>query len=301
MEKIISDQYTLYIYNPINEDDKLYIKNNKDLIYNFLQEGYKYVGLNSFKSCINAKSLAKNCVLLKVAYTNNELVAVAIYSSRNCGYKRVGVAATTNNIYRKIGVQAVKDIIKYDAKSYDKFYWTVCSDSIYHLCKKYNAIPIPNEYAIYIDNRLIPDEHDEYKVYIDLHDDNPPHEKWIFGFNSPELYNRIIEKNDQRVLSYIDKINQGMNPSKLNENNGLLYDKYEASHRIINVIYDERCEVTTDMSTKIKSILIQNMHILLNFCKKYPADINVHKFKVDISNALDLIKWSNIVKLYELH
>lgn len=260
----------------------------------FFNDGYRAANVGNFLSCLNSKSLKKNANLMKLAYIDNNIIAASIYSGRNGGYKCVGITATIDPNYRDIGKQAAKDIIKYDMDHYDEFYWIMCDKHIKHICERRNGIPIPNEYAHIVDERLVPDKNDEYRMFIQL-SDNEKYEKFVFGFNSKELIQEIINKEDNRLLSYIDKINN------LNESvETYQVDVYDKASKIINMLYDERCEVSGSFSSRILSILKDNVNTLERYVVTNPEDTRCVQFLLDIENGKDVLDSSTVLKINKL-
>lgn len=109
-EKIVYKTY----FPKDNEDDYVYIRDNKKMLWDFFDSGYKYAKFKEFRSCINPKSLLNNTSCLKVALFNDIIVAASIYTSYQEGMKCVGITATTDKKYREIGKYAVIQIIKED-------------------------------------------------------------------------------------------------------------------------------------------------------------------------------------------
>ena len=97
-----------------NEEDDVYIRTNRNMLWDFFNAGYKYANLGGFRSCISSRSLWKNASCLKVGLYNGILVAASIYTSFQKGMKCVGITATTDEVYRNIGKNAVIHIVKED-------------------------------------------------------------------------------------------------------------------------------------------------------------------------------------------
>ena len=57
-ENIIYKRY----YLKENQDDNDYIRSNRQMLWKFLDDGYRYASLKEFRGCINARSLWKNVV-----------------------------------------------------------------------------------------------------------------------------------------------------------------------------------------------------------------------------------------------
>lgn len=191
-------------------------------------------------------------------------------------------------------MRVISEEVKYDMEHYEEFYWIMCDKHIKHICEHSNGIPIPNEYAHIVDERLIPDKNDEYRMFIQL-SDNEKYEKFVFGFNSKELIQEIINKEDNRLLSYIDKINN------LNEAvETYQIDIYDKASKIINMLYDERCEVSGSFSYRILSILKDNVNMLERYVVENPEDSRYEQFLLDIENGKDVLDSSTVLKINKL-
>ena len=197
-------------YYPIeNNDDYIYIRDNAKMLWDFFDSGYKYANLKEFRSCVNPRALRKNTSCLKVALFNDIIVAASIYTPYQEGMKCVGITATTDEKYREIGKYAVIQIIKEDISLVGEFYWTVCSDTIEHLYKKHGGIKIPNDYIELFISKYKSLSDDGYHFYIEVPDGDGEMEdvkKIIFGFNSKETFEHIKNKNDERIMKYINRI-----------------------------------------------------------------------------------------------
>ena len=197
-------------YYPIeNNDDYIYIRDNTKMLWNFFDEGYKYANLKEFRSCVNPKSLLKNTSCLKVALFNDIIVAASIYTSYQGEMKCVGITATTDERYREMGKYAVIQIIKEDISLVGKFYWTECSDAIEHLYEKHGGVKIQNDYTyLFIkDYKELLDDGYHFVMEITYSDDEKEDvKKVIFGFNSKETFEEIKSKNDERIMTYINRI-----------------------------------------------------------------------------------------------
>ena len=207
--------YYLKIYRPFeDEEDKKYISINRRQIYDFLEDGYLNKTGQGFEGCSSSRDLKTKSVEVKIAYATetNEMVAVSVYSSYLKGKKCVGLTATLNKKYEHFGKEAIKEIIKYDINFTDKFYWCECSDAIEHYYEKFDGFKIPNTYAQEILN--IKSEKDKPIV---LMDDGYHYRRYsksleryfakiIYGFNSPDTFNKIIEKETALYKKWLDEI-----------------------------------------------------------------------------------------------
>lgn len=169
-------------------------------------------------------------------------------------------------------------------------YWIECDMHIKHMCEKRGGIPIPNEYAYLLNDKLRPAIDDEYKCYIQL--DGEQYEKYIFGFNSKETYDEIIKKNDERILSYLQKTEKPIYEATTS------YDDIDKAIRVINILYDERCEVSGCFSEKIMDILNNNIETLDSYIKKNPSDLRSRNIQLAIENGRDIIDSSTLLTLH---
>lgn len=195
--------YYLKIYRPFeDEEDKKYISINRRQIYNFLEDGYLNKTSQGFEGCGSSRDLKTKSVEVKIAYATetNEMIAVSVYSSYLKGKKCVGLTATLNKKYENFGKEAIKEIIKYDINFTNKFYWCECSDAIEHYYEKFDGFKIPNTYT----QEILNIKSEENKPFVFM-DDGYYYRRYsksleryftkiIYGFNSPDTFNKIIEK-----------------------------------------------------------------------------------------------------------
>lgn len=77
-------------------------------------------------------------------------------------------------------------------------------------------------------------------------------------------------------------------------------DIYDKAAKIINMLYDERCEVSGCFSKKILSILNDSINTLENYIIKNPNDLRYNKFLLDIENGKDILNSSTELKINKL-
>lgn len=228
--------YVIKNFTPDIPEWNNYIKPNKKELFKFLDNGYKYSGLeNGFLGCLDEKSLVRNANLIRIAFYNDIWVAMSVYTGYLGGYKCVGITATCDKELRKIGVNAVHEIVKTDVGLYDEFYWTECSGALEYLYDKYGGIKIPVEFVgefIKAKGEIKPidDYHYERFIYDDMY------QKIIFGFNNQNTFNAVYKK----YKDYIDKSIKDIENKSVNEENNK-YDAYkyvDVPERIITVFID---------------------------------------------------------------
>lgn len=134
-----------------------------------------------------------------------------------------------NDQFRK----ALKENIKYDS-----FYWCECSDSIERYYDKFDGFPIPNIYA-----RDIIEQVDKPKGQLisSLDEDGYHYKRYskemdkiltkkIYGFNSPETFNKVIENQEYGFREWETKIK-----NKLNESAFDSYSVVDAAFELVDI------------------------------------------------------------------
>lgn len=77
-------------------------------------------------------------------------------------------------------------------------------------------------------------------------------------------------------------------------------DIYDKAAKIINMLYDEHCEISGGFSKKILSILNDSINTLENYIIKNPNDLRYDKFLLDIENGKDILNSSTELKINKL-
>ena len=236
-----SNSYIVKDYTKNSPEWETYIKPNRRKIWDFINNGYVASGSGEFIGCYDERSLYKNANLIKIAFCGDTWIAVSVYTGYQGGKKCVGITATTDNEYRKIGIEAVRDIIKNDISMYEQFYWTECSGAIEHLYEKYNGIKIPSVFAKEIIGRdIILIEGDEWHYMRQIKDEN--FVKIIYGFNTQETFDKVKEE----YSNYIHSCIQNINDKRINEETETpsfgRYSETDALIRIINIFVNLRIE-----------------------------------------------------------
>ena len=287
-------------YPKKNEDDNIYIRDNRKMLWNFFDEGYKYANLKEFRSCISPKTLWKNTSCLKVAMFNNIIIAASVYTSFQGGMKCVGITATTDEKYREIGKYAVIQIIKEDISLVGEFYWTVCSNAIERLYEKHDGIKIPNEYIELFIDKYKSLSSDGYHFSVEITDsdgETEEIEKIIFGFNSKETFEYIKNKNDERIMEYINRITNKTIKESVYVKKLSKEDYYTG---VVYVFYEDRADGFKDYSSKTINILKEAVEYLKRFVElnKNNKDINIEKYTTAIWNGEYLIASATIMDIH---
>lgn len=286
-EKLEYDDYIITTYWPKNNDnDKQYIKGNKNTLFSFLDDGYIAAGLGHFKSCSDPKHLVRNssCIRLCTQKETDELLAIGVYTDYRNGNKAVGYTVTTEKYLRDLGIKGLHDIIKLDIKATDKYFWTACSGAIEHMWQINGGVMIP---TLFIDEYF-----DVDKVKIDFVSDgfhfwlydneDEKSQKVIFGYNSKETFEKINKLIENKIFSSIEH-------SEINEEYS--DDKYvEELQRKLSIYIDY---VEFDGYKELPIKVIEYFRNLIDECDKFiKANLN-YKYKTDtFKHNLDVCKES---------
>lgn len=280
-----------------NRDDYIYIRDNRKMLWDFFNDGYRYANLKGFYSCVTPKLLWKNASCLKIALFNDIIVAASIYTSFQKGMKCVGITATTDNEYRDIGKNAVVHIIKEDISLVGKFYWTVCSNALKHFYEKQGGIKIPNDYLHLFINNYKSKSEDGYHFNVEVIDSDGDVEnvnKIIYGFNSQETFDAIKKKNDKRIMTYINRITDSIKES-IYVNDMSKEDYYT---EVIFVFYSDRVDGNKDYSAETMDILKDAVEYLKQFVNSHRNNQNVDKYINAIENGEYLILTSIVMDIH---
>lgn len=207
-------QYEIKVYHPDDEEWEKYIRPNRNNIFKFLDDGYKYAKLGDFAGCTDGKGLFKNANEIRIAFCDGYWVAISVYSGYRMGYKCVGITATTAKNYRNVGKRAVKDMILQDIRLYRRHYWTECSGVIENYYEQAHGIKLPSEFASEILGKPV-DIVDNYHYQRAIGNEGKI-TKVIYGFNSKSTFDKVYSS----YKDYIDKRRQRIEMDMLKESEG---------------------------------------------------------------------------------
>lgn len=267
-----------------------YIKPNRNLLWEFLNNGYKMAGYSDgFLGCDNEKSLYKNSVLIKIAYVGDVWVAISVYTGYQDGRKCVGITSTIDEKYREQGKLAVKKIIKTDIGLYKEFYWTECSGTIEHLYEKYKGIKIPVIFASEIVGpgiEYIEGDEWHYKRLIG----SDMQTKIIYGFNNTELFDEVKKKYSDYIQNCIQEIeNKRIDEDRERPSFGK-YSAADCAERIINIFVRLRFESRIyELPQDLLSILHENIKNLEFYMKTVNNIKFMERRKLAIKNGKEIL------------
>ena len=225
------------MYNKLNEHYVTVTNNNDmnkyvDIVWNMLQAAYKDIG--GFLTAKTKDELIKKTSLWKLVRRNNNIVAVAIYTSKKGGRKLIAVATDGTTI----GKDALYSIIKEDIKMMNQRQaWAEVSGKIEYLYNKMGGVVIPSKYVqdIIKDKEIFGQKDDgHYSRNIK----GEPHEKIIFGWIDPEIKRQV----DNKINESYDAVDNMTNDNRYININTItdrtLMNLFDESDRIISNYID---------------------------------------------------------------
>lgn len=225
------------MYNKLNEHYVTLTNNNDmnryvDIVWNMLQAAYKDIG--GFLTAKTKDELIKKSSLWKLVRRNNNIVAIAIYTSKKGGRKLIAVATDGT----AVGKDALYSIIKEDIKMMNQRQaWAEVSGKMEYLYNKMGGVVIPSKYVqdILKDKEIFGQKDDgHYSRNIK----GEPHEKIIFGWIDPEIKHQV----DNRINESYDAIDNMTNDNRYIDISTItdrtLMNLFDESDRIISNYID---------------------------------------------------------------
>ena len=191
-------------------------------------------------------------------------------------------------------------ILKEDINLVGEFYWTECSDALMSFYEKNGGVKIPNKYIELFIDKYKSLSSDGYHFSVEITDsdgETEEIEKVIFGFNSKETFEYIKNKNDERIMTYINRITNKTIQESVYVKKLSKEDYYAA---VVYVFYEDRVEGFKDYSNETMNILKEAVEYLKNFVEsnKNNKDIDIEKYTTAIWNGEYLIATAIIMDIH---
>lgn len=277
-----------------------YIKDHIVQIWDFLNEGYKKAGYDKFCGCDNYKSLLRNSNLIKIAFVDDQWVAVSVYTGYRGEFKSVGITATINEDLRPLGVSAVHNIIKTDIGNFDIFFWTECSGAVERLYDKYDGIKIPNEYVSTILQKTVVVHDDGFHYEREIKGDMQ--QKIMYGFNNKETFEKVQKEWEDYVNSCISRImNTRIDESIEKPSFGKL-SQIDCAIAIVNFFIDEKWEnECNNFPISSMDILRKQLDIIKYALEHDLVDEDkISMAELALENGINILLTNSIMGVYAL-
>lgn len=317
VENTVNDygSFKIEVYLPSDPEDKMFISGNREFIKDFFDNGYERAGLGAFFGCIDSKAVKRNTAMLKVAResTTGKIIALTIYSSRWGGFKCVGATVTTDESIRSLGKNALNQMIREDAKLWNKFIWAECSGSIDYKWNKYGGIRISNAYlSMFMDEKTLatveinPDEPYEYTRVLNRGLENEMRiSKVVYGFPNKDVLLKYIEDNNTTLEELCAKYGKSISDVVLEGFNYHIYpERLWPDLKIMKYFNDLfRYKGRSTFTEKEMNVLVSSGKKVNEYFKKMENQIwkdDVKKLYSFLVFTMEIANSCTILKPYEL-
>lgn len=198
-----------------------YIGKAKNDIYEFLNVAYLKSTGTKFLTYDSGQEIYDRVSLIKIAFNNNDWVAIALYTNYRGGNKCIGIAKNYfDPSLSNLGSIAVRHIIREDIGNYEKFYWAEVSGKLVQIFEENDGIKIPSIYAerMLATSIQIIDDYWYERIIKDT-----IQQKIIFGFNTLKTFKKIYIDRKEYIDDCIERIkrSRGLNEGALKMDIGI--------------------------------------------------------------------------------
>ena len=178
------------------------------------------------------------------------------------------------------------------------FYWAVFDGAVSHYYEKFGGILIPNDYCqLFINAEKDPD--DDYKIIVTL-TDGTKLPKLIYGFNSKETFDDIVQHNDERVKEQLDRLEMLLHPdTSLNESLYRPITEEDYHVRVINTFFDNFLYGQKTLTPYMVKMINRSKNFLINYLKNNNNPKDRDYYYLAVENAKDILKYSMRMKLHK--
>lgn len=258
ISNIVYKNHTLSIkqYFMSDSDDKEFIVNNKDVIWNILQSAYENLGgFNGFQT---KRDMLKKSPFFTLGFCDDVIITVTVYNTYLGGNKCVGAACVKDENHEN-AVKLLEMIMEHNISNWNEWVWLEASGKIEEMCKKLNGFNVPSEYVvIYLGNKQysIIDEY-HYTRKIGGNDET----KTIFGLKNQETFEFLKEQINSKIIDFLNNVNS----KRINEE-------------------DERDRIWSDFSQKLSEI--DKVINIINYFVYLKDDELINEFPKESINIL---------------
>ena len=305
--------YYIEVYTASNPEDKEYIRRNKKMIKQFMDDGYEQFTHDKFLGFFNADSVRHNTAMMKIARDKETdlIIAMTVYTARWGGLKCIGgtVVITDDADLRMTAKGALMQITREDVKLWGDFVWTECSDNVERMWKDAKGIQIPAAYlSLFFDEYTMESveysEDDEYH-YSRLVGrgtvDEQRISKMIFGFPNRAVLDKYIQDRNT-TLEQLCKA-YGIRPDDL-LNEGFYYrdaPEYLWPHlRLVRHYYDELIKGRDELTEKETTTILKSVEEIYGlYGDKWERTLNGDGLWKMMFSFLSMFNRCTTTKVYE--
>lgn len=279
----LNDNIVIYTYDLNNDEDNDYIINRFDEIWDIIKMSYDNIG--GIKGLNKPKDLIKKNNIVRLAFFDGHLSAVAFYSSRLGGNKMSYCGTKGTN-----GKTCMQAIINRDTSinTIEEFNWVECSGGIEILFRRSGGFNLPNKYASQVlgnDNITLLDDGYHYERTIGIKT-SEKHVKTIYGFNSEKtikkVYNDVFGELIENIKNAYEKL-CNINENLKNENR----DDIETSLMIFEWV--DELHTYSDIN-EFPEQIIDILEKCIIILKENDCDKHTINFAEDLLNNISIFK-----------
>lgn len=230
----IQSNIIIRTYSMTDESDRQFISDNIDTIFDILQNAYKskggLVGLNKKEDIINRKTY------VRLAFYNNQIVAVATYNNISGGNKMDYCGAIGGELH-DIGRAGFFSIVTRDKENITEYNWIEASGAVEEAFRKFKAYNLPSKYAQQLFPNKKIEQTDDFHYLRTIGKFGQKFKKTIFGFRDESLLNAVYNDVFGDTLDSVEQMYQKL----LDSQNSIS----EASEKSMQAMLNLACDITS--------------------------------------------------------
>lgn len=283
-----------------NPDDKSFIENNKDKIWDLLQQGYESLG--GFKGFGSRRDMMKKSSMFHLGFQDGEIITVSVYNGYLDGNKCVGATCVKDEKHEN-AVKLLNLIIEYDIQNWEEWVWIEASGKIEEIFNKYGGFNVPTKYVkIFLRNipfNLVDEYHYSRNIGGNMET------KTIFGFKDESTFEFLKKEITDKVNAFINrtKINESLNNSE--EEIEQIWNRFskneneiEKDRDIINYfVYLKDDELINEFPKECLDLLEKSIANIQRVLESSNYDIKKEKqYRLTVEEGLRVINTSTVLE-----
>lgn len=172
-------------------------------------------------------------------------------------------------------------------------YWGVFDGAVNHYYEKFGGFLIPNDYCKMFITSAEKDPNDDYKI-IKTMPDGEQFSKLIYGFNTKEDFEKIVEHEDEFFKESIQRIEQLLQPNKY----GYIITEEEYHVRVIYTFFDNFLLGRQTFTPYMVSMINKSKDFLIRYINGNKNIQNEDYYSLAVENAKDILKYATRMRLF---
>ena len=283
-----------------NPEDKSFIMNNKDKIWDLLQQGYEKLG--GFKGFGSRRDMMKKSSMFHLGFQDGEIITVFVYNDYLDGNKCVGATCVKDEKHEN-AVKLLNLIIEYDIQNWEECVWIEANGKIEQIFQEQGGFNVPSKYAkIFI--RTIPFELvDEYHYSRVIGGNKET--KTIFGFKDKATFEFLKKEISDKVNAFINRTNINESLTDSEREIETIWDRYtkgqseiEKNRDIVNYfVYLKDDELINEFPKDCFDILKKSILYIQNALKNGEYDKSKERqYRLTVEEGMRVIHTSTLLE-----